>query len=244
MSELTYDQRREFEEQGYVILDQAVPRSLCDQAVALMESVRRGEKAVVYHTPGAADYRPVFQAHEHERLMMELAACTPVCEALAGLLGDIPMICQSMFFFRGSQSEPHQDEFFMVPDPQPLIASWFALQDVTIEDGALAVIPGTHTGPLVTAGDVAGQWWKDPQVHADYHRQVAAITDRSKQVSLTLPAGDAVLFHGRLIHLGLKPAAPDGRRYSFACHHCRTDALLDISNNGIEIRAIPLSSAS
>ena len=39
---------------------------------------------------------------------------------------------------------PHQDSTFLHTDPMKLVGVWFALEDVTLENGCLWFIPGSH----------------------------------------------------------------------------------------------------
>jgi phytanoyl-CoA hydroxylase len=39
---------------------------------------------------------------------------------------------------------PHQDSTFLHTDPMKLVGVWFALEDVTKENGCLWFIPGSH----------------------------------------------------------------------------------------------------
>lgn len=40
---------------------------------------------------------------------------------------------------------PHQDSTFLKTDPMKIVGLWFALEDVTKENGCLWFIPGSHT---------------------------------------------------------------------------------------------------
>lgn len=39
---------------------------------------------------------------------------------------------------------PHQDSTFLHTDPLNIVGLWFALEDVTLENGCLWFIPGSH----------------------------------------------------------------------------------------------------
>jgi hypothetical protein len=52
-----------------------------------------------------------------------------------------------MMFMKGPGKPgqaPHQDEFFIPTRDTSLCASWIALDDVTVDNGGLWVIPGSH----------------------------------------------------------------------------------------------------
>jgi phytanoyl-CoA hydroxylase len=70
-------------------------------------------------------------------------------ESLVSELGiDEPLLLQSMYIFKqpriGGEVTCHQDATFLYTEPLRLVGLWFALEDATIENGCLWVIPGGH----------------------------------------------------------------------------------------------------
>ena len=60
----------------------------------------------------------------------------------------------------GGEVTMHQDSTFIFSQPETCIGFWFALQDATLENGAMYALPGWHKGPLerrfFRTGDGAG----------------------------------------------------------------------------------------
>ncbi len=109
----------------------------------------------------------------------------------------------------------HQDFMFQPHSNEDLIAVLFFLDDVTLENGPLNVVPGTHRGELfdhwhegVFTGAVS------PQVAADH---VAGA------VPIYGPAGSACLMHTRLLH-GSAPNASDRPRTLFISEYRAEDS--------------------
>jgi phytanoyl-CoA hydroxylase len=73
-------------------------------------------------------------------------------DELAALITDLgfarPVLLQSMYIFKqpaiGGEVSCHQDSSFLYTEPSSLVGLWFALEDATIENGCLRVIPGGH----------------------------------------------------------------------------------------------------
>lgn len=85
------------------------------------------------------DLDPVFQQFSR----------TPEIKELVSDLGiSQPLLLQSMYIFKqphiGGAVTCHQDATFLYAEPLDLIGLWFALEDATIENGCLWVIPGGH----------------------------------------------------------------------------------------------------
>ena len=73
--------------------------------------------------------------------------------ALADGLGlNAPRLLQSMVMFKqpgiGGAVGWHQDATFLRTEPESVTGFWIALEDASIENGCLRVIPGGHRGPL------------------------------------------------------------------------------------------------
>jgi phytanoyl-CoA hydroxylase len=74
---------------------------------------------------------------------------TSSIEQLAVDLGiNNPLLLQSMYIFKqpqiGGEVNCHQDSTFLYTEPQDILGLWFALEDATLENGCLWVLPGGH----------------------------------------------------------------------------------------------------
>jgi len=72
--------------------------------------------------------------------------------AIKRLVSDLgiadPLLLQSMYIFKqpriGGEVTCHQDATFLFTEPLRMVGLWFALEDATIDNGCLWVIPGGH----------------------------------------------------------------------------------------------------
>lgn len=130
---------------------------------------------------------------------------------------------QSLFFENGSEQSGHQD-FAFVPSGilSHLGASWIALEDVTIEQGPLFYIPGSHrinkfdfgNGELVfQRGNTSlyGEWM-------EHLKQECASRELNEEVFLA-KKGDVLLWHGALVHGGRPILTPGATRHSLVAHY-------------------------
>ncbi len=104
----------------------------------------RVPKAVSINKIGHAlhDRDPVFDAFSHGPALAELAADLGLAQ---------PQVWQSQVIFKqpriGGEVGWHQDASFFVTTPQTVTTFWFALEDATLDNGCLWVLPGGHRGP-------------------------------------------------------------------------------------------------
>ena len=85
--------------------------------------------------------------HKISELMFDALRHPKVVSVLTELLGPNVKAMQSMLFVKqaGKPGQAwHQDEFYIPTRDRSLIGAWIALDDATIENGGLWIIPGSH----------------------------------------------------------------------------------------------------
>ena len=88
----------------------------------------------------------------------------------------------------------HQDlRYFRLRPADGIVAAWTALSPCTRESGCLAVIPGSHRGPLREHGDPD---WK--YVNRGFYG--IEDIDRSERMHMEMQPGDTLFFHPLLVH--------------------------------------------
>ena len=122
----------------------------------------------------------------------------------------------------GSPVEWHQDWAFYPHTNDDLLAVGIAIDPMTVENGCLLVIPGSHCGP----------------VYSHHHREgffVGAVTDDdfdpSGAVPIELGAGGISIHHARALH-GSQPNTSANPRRLLLFQYCALDAwpLSGVSN--------------
>ena len=86
--------------------------------------------------------------HDLDPVFDEFSRTAAIKEVVSDLGIENPLLLQSMYIFKqphiGGEVTCHQDATFLYTEPLKLIGLWFALEDTTIENGCLWVIPGGH----------------------------------------------------------------------------------------------------
>jgi hypothetical protein len=123
---------------------------------------------------------------------------------------------QSMLFVKppGFQGQAwHQDEIYIPTRDRSLIGAWIAIDNATIDNGCLYVIPGSHrTGYLYPQKphDKPDQWDFAPCSQG---------FDESKQVPVEVKAGTVVFFNGYLLHASYPNRTKDHYRRVLVNHY-------------------------
>ena len=152
------------------------------------------------------DLDPVFQSFSR----------TPALKGLCAALGfRRPLLLQSMVIFKppkiGGVVDPHQDSSFLYTDPTSVTGFWFALEDATLENGCLHVLPGGHQYGLKRRYRLL------PEGGAGFIVYDDAPWPREGWLPLEAPAGTLVVFHGLLPHRS-EPNRSDHSRRAYTLH--------------------------
>jgi phytanoyl-CoA hydroxylase len=147
-----------------------------------------------------------------------------VVDTLTSVIGPNVKAMQSMLFIK-SEGKPgqawHQDEFFIPTRDRSLTATWIALDDATIENGCLWVLPGSHRrGVIYPARDQ-----DDPRFDCTTEAFDFPYRD-SDAVPVEIPAGTALIFNGYLLHRSLENSGRHGYRRALANHYMSAESLL------------------
>lgn len=147
--------------------------------------------------------------HKISQLMRETGVCHQgIAHVLSRIIGPDVKCMQSMLFIKppGFQGQAwHQDEIYIPTRDQSLTGAWIALDDATVENGCLYVLPGSHKGILY-----------DQRPHEDPDEFDSAPEshgfDESAEIPVEVKAGDVVFFNGYLLHRSRKNRSQVYRR--------------------------------
>ncbi|MDA0703628.1 MAG: phytanoyl-CoA dioxygenase family protein [Proteobacteria bacterium] len=130
-------------------------------------------------------------------------------DAFEGLIGP-DILCYSMAFRakgpdRATHAGWHQDSAYSKIEPIMVLAA-LALSPVTVENGCLRVIPGSHLGGLLNHADS-----EDPNSILARGQSIIDPIDESKAVPMVLQPGEVGFFDYRIVH-GSGPNLTDDTR--------------------------------
>lgn len=121
---------------------------------------------------------------------------------------------QSMFYFKPPAARGqamHQDNYFLQAHPETCIAAWIALDACDAGNGALAVVPGSHTMEVVCPERAD----ETESFTTDLVRPPAGMS----AVQTVMRPGDVLFFHGSTVHGSLPNTSTDRFRRSLIFHY-------------------------
>jgi ectoine hydroxylase-related dioxygenase (phytanoyl-CoA dioxygenase family) len=169
-------------------------------------------------------YLCIHHPHKLSAVIRRALSHRRVVDVLTRVIGPNVKAMQSMLFIKseGKPGQPwHQDEYFIPTRDRSLTAVWIALDDTTVANGCLWVLPGSHRrGVLYPDRDQ-----DDPRFDCSIEAYDFPYTD-ADAVPVEVPAGAAVIFNGYLLHRSLPNTGQHGYRRALANHYMSAESLL------------------
>jgi phytanoyl-CoA hydroxylase len=137
-----------------------------------------------------------------------------VVECLRQLMGEEVLAAQSMYYYKppGSRGQAmHQDNFYLMVEPQTCVAAWTAIDDADPENGGMYLVADTANEELVCPGQA------DPKESFTTH--LVPLPAGKKARPCVMKAGDTLFFNGNSIHGSGPNRSRDRFRRSFICHY-------------------------
>jgi len=233
-TEQTADAARYYRENGFVVLDQALSREEIDALNHETAQLCRNEKGEIdgigSASPDESDVDVMKRVlcihfpHKLSKLMAETLHHRATVDLLTKSIGPNVKCMQSMLFVKASGKPGqawHQDEDYIPTRDRSLVGAWIALDDATVINGCLWVLPKSHERGILwpqqkhdnRAFDCAWESHQFPWRDED-------------SVPVEVKAGSIVFFNGYLLHRSLPNRAKDGFRRSLVNHYMSAESLL------------------
>jgi non-haem Fe2+, alpha-ketoglutarate-dependent halogenase len=210
---LSQTQIAAYESEGYL-----APIEVMSQAEArgLRAKLESGEAGM--GGPLRGDIR--HKAHLLFPFLADLIRHKAILDAVADLLGPDILCWNTNFFIKEAETPSfvswHQDSTYWGLSAPEVCTAWVALTPSTIENGAMAVIPKSHTRDQIPHRDTF-----DRHNLLTRGQEVAVEVEEAEAVPLLLRPGEMSLHHVRLVHGS--PANPSAdRRIGFAIRYIPT----------------------
>src|SRR4051812_16654268 len=219
---------------GYLVvpgvLDPATLRAVTAEATAIC----RGERGAIEGTsPAAAGesdedvlrrHLCLHFPHKVSAVLEHVARRPAVVDLLTAVIGPNVKLVQTMLFIK-SEGRPgqawHQDEYFIPTRDRSLTGGWIALDDATVENGCLWVIPGSHKHGIIWPT----HYQKD--MRFDCTEEAFNFPYRDEDaVPVEVKAGTIVFFNGYLLHRSLPNVARSGYRRALVNHYMSAESML------------------
>jgi len=238
---LSHEQIKEWEDNGYLLLESFYSPSEIDEVNGLIDSLWKDRKKLgaqyvidifveteqerrVYFADAPLEARrkpyklnDLFLSQSDVRDMVVGERLAPI---LRELLDGFPMVCNSLNFEFGSQQDYHFDTFYMPsPTPNKMVASWIALEDATENNGPLCYYPGSHKIPPFHFSNGSTLIIEDEMSAFNEYIQNEIENRQLQSTTLHANKGDVLIWHSQLFHGGSPIKDKSKTRKSLVTHY-------------------------
>lgn len=162
--------------------------------------------------------------HKRSELMLAAVGHAAMVDVLQKVVGPDVKCMQSMLFIKAAGKPGqawHQDEDYIPTRDRSLTGLWIALDDATVANGCLWVIPGSHRPGVLWPM----HWHGDKRFDCAWESTDFPYSDEDA-VPVEVPAGSVVAFNGYLLHRSLPNVAAQGYRRALVNHYMSASSLL------------------
>ncbi len=217
----------QLEELGFVRIPRFADQATCDQMLARVIEIARGDHGAAVVLPesnlkGQAGQpeelvSKIFKLHR-DGVFAQFAASSAVLDLVANVVGASLDCFLSQFIFKnpGAWGQPwHQDSYYFPFEPaRPILGVWLAVTEATLDNGCLHVLPGSHREPV-------HEHVPDRRPGANYGYVEIVDHDMTGSVPVLMDPGDLLLFDSHLMHCSTDNVS-QGIRAAMVYHYAAT----------------------
>jgi ectoine hydroxylase-related dioxygenase (phytanoyl-CoA dioxygenase family) len=222
-----------YRENGFLVIEDALSSDEVNALNRETVAICRGERGDVRGTiPAAPDETDeevlrrilcIHFPHKISSLMRNAVIHPSEVSVLTQVIGPNVKCMQSMLFIKASGKPGqawHQDEYFIPTRDRSLTGGWIALDDATIENGCLWVIPGSQKPGIIWPTHSHGD------KRFDCTGESIFPYEKEGGSPVEVKAGSIVFFNGYLLHRSLPNTAKGGYRRALVNHYMSAESLL------------------
>jgi non-haem Fe2+, alpha-ketoglutarate-dependent halogenase len=210
---LTEDQIAAYHRDGYLAPMSAMSEADARGLRAKLETIEAGMGG-----PLRGDLR--HKAHLLFPFLADLIRHSAILDAIEDVLGPDILCWNTNFFIKEAETPSfvswHQDSTYWGLSSPDVCTAWVALTPSNLDNGAMAVIPRSHTKDQIPHRDTF-----DRHNLLTRGQEIAVEVDEEEAVPLVLRPGEMSLHHVRLVH-GSPPNPSPDRRIGFAIRYIPT----------------------
>lgn len=233
-----------FADDGYVVLEGAIPPELLARARSELEAAYAGaHPELLFECPTVSTAQlhwkheinafpaKALDIHHFCPAIRETMFTARISEFLGLIFEAKPFASQTLGFLRGSAQEGHQDSAYVPYTlPRHFAATWAALEDVTLGAGELFYYVGSHRfpdflyrGAFKSVSEAQRMAGGTGNIREDIEAHVRGLEEGAKALGMertvfAAKAGDVLVWHADLVHGG-HPVSQDVTRKSLVTHY-------------------------
>jgi len=229
-----------YEQYGYLIGEQLLSpaeiKELRKEAVHIFKG-DRGPVPGLLDTEGLEHDDEIMQKYvaihfpnKVSRLIKNYLSHPEIVRVLKEIISANVKCMQSMLFVKGpgkAGQSWHQDEFYIPTRDRSLTGAWIAIDDATISNGCLWIIPGSHR-----SGYIRQRVVNTSAEYADVDTVDVSDFPGTQQIPVQVKSGTVVFFNGYTLHSSLRNKTKDCFRMALVNHYMSAESMLPWDQDG------------
>jgi ectoine hydroxylase-related dioxygenase (phytanoyl-CoA dioxygenase family) len=214
--------KQQFFTQGYCVVDGLFAEEILQEIEIFFEEFKtfggkvfNGDSLYAEVDPTQRQVRAM-NPHRYSPQVMNWLTHPPVAEILQLLFDRPPLGAQTMYYYKppGAKGQGmHQDDFYLLTRPTNCLAAWTPIDDATVENGCLYVVPGSQESGILCPEKEAAHWMN----YGDSH--ITRFPRETKPIPVEVKRGQTMFFGGQLIHGSGPNRTKDRFRRTFIGHY-------------------------
>jgi ectoine hydroxylase-related dioxygenase (phytanoyl-CoA dioxygenase family) len=229
-----------YHDYGYLIASDLILQEEIDLLKKDTIKIFRGEYGTIEGTLPAMEnetdadvlkkYVAIHFPHKISPVIKEFLTQENIVSVLTQTISPNIKCMQSMLFVKGPGKAGqawHQDEFYIPTRDKSLIGVWIAIDDATVENGCLWIIPGSHKPGYIM-----------PRIasHSNEYADVDTIDinryNKEDIIPVEVKSGSVVFFNGYLLHSSLRNKTANNFRTALVNHYMSAESMLPWDQDG------------
>ncbi|QIL40536.1 phytanoyl-CoA dioxygenase family protein [Pedobacter sp. HDW13] len=173
-------------------------------------------------------YVAIHFPHKISPLIKEYLFHEKIVEVLTNVVSPNLKCMQSMLFVKGpgkAGQSWHQDEFYIPTRDQSLIGVWIAIDDATVDNGCLWIIPGRPKYMMPRIKNENTQY-------ADVDTIDVSMYSTDQIIPIAVKKGSVVFFNGYTLHSSKRNKTKDCFRTALVNHYMSAESMLPWDQDG------------
>lgn len=228
---LSHSQIDSYRQKGFLVLEGLIKPNEVEAIRADATKICRGEYPCSKLDPvpdymsnqeAISKYLCIHNPHIISPFIRNTLAHQGISNILTQIIAPDVKCMQSMLFIKPPNFPGqawHQDELYIPTRDGSLTGGWIALDDASVENGCLWVLPGSHQ-----RGYLYAQKEHNRPEEFDFAQESYGFDDK-EEIPVPCSAGSVIFFHGYLLHRSKKNQS-DGTRRVLVNHYMNAFSLL------------------
>lgn len=224
-----------YHDNGFLILNEVLTPDEIEELRSDATKICRGDYGIDIRNynppPPDADeadilsrYLCIHFPHKLSDVIVKYLDHPAIVDVLTKVIGPDVKCMQSMLFIKSSGKPGqawHQDEDFIPTRDRSLTGAWIAMDDATVDNGCLWIIPGSHKHGVLWPQQIQD----DPRFDCTSESWGFPYKDEDA-IPVEVKAGSIVFFNGYTLHRSLPNNTIGGYRRTLVNHYMSAQSLL------------------